>query len=54
MTIHDLRVGSILRDLNGYEHTVIRFEGLFIVTTYGAGENWLVESQLEYETLVQY
>lgn len=23
MTIHDLRVGSILRDLNGYEHTVL-------------------------------
>ena len=54
MTIHDLRVGSILRDLNGHEHTVIGFEGLFVVTTYGSGENWLVESQLKYETLVQY
>ena len=51
---NDLRVGSVLRDLNGSEHTVIRIEDVFIITTYGNGENWLVESHLEYETLVKY
>ena len=54
LTRNDLRVGSILKDLNGAEHTVIKFEGIFIVTTYGNGENWLVPSHLQYETLVQY
>lgn len=49
-----LRVGSVLRDLNGSEHTVIRIEDVFIITTYGNGENWLAESHLEYETLVKY
>lgn len=54
MTANNLRIGSVLRDLNGAEHTVIRFDGIFIVTTYGRGENWLVPSHLEYETLVKY
>ncbi len=54
MTRDDLRLGSVLKDLNGCEHVVIRFEGPFIVTSYGSGENWLVESHLKYETLVQY
>lgn len=50
----DLRIGSILMDLNDSEHTVIRFEGIFIVTTYGRGENWLVPSHLKWERLVKY
>ena len=50
----DLRVGSVLKDLNGAEHTVKRFEGIFIITTYGNGENWLVPSHLRYEELVKY
>ena len=50
----DLRIGSVLRDLNGFEHTVIRFEGIFIISTYGNGENWLVPSHLQYEELVKY
>ena len=49
----DLRIGSVMRDLNGNEHTVIRFEEGFIVSTYGKGENWLVPSHLQYETLVR-
>lgn len=54
MTANDLRIGSVLRDLNGAEHKVIRFDGIFIITTYGRGENWLVPSHLEHETLVKY
>jgi len=54
MAQKDLRIGSILKDLNGEEHTVIRFEGIFTVTSYGKGENWLVDSQLKHETLVKY
>lgn len=54
MTANDLRIGSILKDLNGYEHKVIRFDGIFIITTYGKGENWLVPSHLKYEKLVKY
>ena len=54
MTQKDLRVGSVLRDLAGQEHTVIRFEGIFTVTTYGNGECWLVNSHLKHETLVKY
>lgn len=54
MTREALRIGSKLKDMNGQEHTVIRFEGPFIVTTYGSGENWLVESHLKHEILVQY
>ena len=50
----DLRIGSVLMDLNGEYHTVIRFEGVFIVTSYGAGENWLVPSHLASERLVKY
>ena len=50
----DLRVGSVLKDLNGTEHTVKRFEGIFIITTYGNGENWLVSSHLQCEELVRY
>lgn len=49
-----LRVGSVLRDLNGHEHTVIRFDGIFIISTYGEGENWLVPSHLKWEELVKY
>lgn len=54
LTKDDLRIGSVLRDLNGAEHTVIRFEDIFIVTTYGRGENWLVPSHLQYEELARY
>ena len=54
MTANDLRVGSVLRDLNGAEHTVIRFDGIFIITTSGRGENGLVPSHLKHETLVKY
>lgn len=54
MTQKDLRIGSILKDLNGEEHTVVRFEGIFTVTSYGKGENWLVDSHLKSETLVKY
>lgn len=51
----DVRVGSILRDLNGELHTVLRFEGgVFIVTTYGRGETYLVETHLRSEELVRY
>lgn len=50
----DLRIGSILEDLNGARHTVIRFEDIFTVSTYGNGENWLVPSHLKYEKLVKY
>lgn len=50
----DLRVGSVLKDINGEEHTVIRFEKGFVITTYGNGENWLVESHLKWETLAKY
>lgn len=54
ITQKDLRIGSILEDQNGERHTVIRFEGIFTVTTYGNGENWLVDSHLEHETLIKY
>ena len=54
LTRNDLRVGSVLKDLNGAEHTVKRFDGIFIITTYGNGENWLVPSHLKYEELVRY
>lgn len=54
MTQNDLRIGSVLEDLNGKKHTVIRFEGIFTVTTYGNGENWLVDSHLKHEKLIQY
>ena len=50
----DLRIGSILKDLNGAEHTVKRFDGIFIITSYGRGENWLVPGRLQYEELVRY
>lgn len=53
MKITDLKVGSILKDLNGAEHKVIRFEKGFVITTYGNGENWLLPSHLEYEELVR-
>ena len=33
LTRNDLRVGSVLKDLNGAEHTVKRFDGIFIITT---------------------
>lgn len=54
LTRNNLRVGSVLKDLNGAEHMVKRFEGIFIITTYGRGENWLVPSHLKYEELVKY
>ena len=54
MTQKDLRIGSILEDLNGNQHKVIRFEGIFTVSTYGRGENWLVDSHLKSEKLVKY
>ena len=54
MTREDLKIGSILEDLNGNKHTVIRFDGIFIITTYGNGENWLVNEHLKYEKLVKY
>lgn len=55
MTQKDLRIGSVLEDLNGSKHTVIRFEGIFTVTTYsGKGEVWLVDSHLKHEKLVKY
>ncbi len=54
MTQKDLRVGSVLEDLNGCQHTVIRFDGLFTITTYGKGENWLVDSHLKTEKLVKF
>ena len=54
LTRNDLRVVSVLKDLNGAEHRVKRFEGIFIITTYGNGENWLVPSHLCYEELVKF
>ena len=54
LTRNDLRIGSVLKDINGAEHTVNRFDGIFIITTYGNGENWLVPSHLRYEKLVKY
>lgn len=54
MTKNDLRIGSVLEDMNGKQHKVIRFDGIFIVTTYGRGENWLVESHLKNEKLIEY
>jgi hypothetical protein len=54
MTQKDLRIGSVLEDMNGEKHTVIRFDGIFTVTTYGNGENWLVDSHLKYEKLIKY
>ena len=54
LTHKDLRIGSVLEDLNGNQHTVIRFDGIFTVTAYGRGENWLVDSHLKYEKLVSY
>lgn len=53
VTRKNLRVGSVLEDMNGERHTVIRL-GDFIVTTYGNGENWLVDSHLKYESLIKY
>lgn len=50
----NLREGSILEDLNGNKLTVIRFQDIFIVTTYGNGENWLVPSHLKYKKLIKY
>lgn len=54
MTRNDLRIGTVLKDLNGNLHTVIRFDGIFIITTYGKGENWMVPSHLKYEQIVKY
>lgn len=54
VTRKNLRVGSVLEDVNGERHTVIRFEGIFTVTTYGNGENWLVDSNLKDEKLIKY
>lgn len=54
MKREDLRIGSVLEDLNGARHTVIRFDGIFTITTYGNGENWLVDSHLKYDKLVLY
>lgn len=54
MTQKDLRIGSILEDLNGERHIVIRFDGSFTITTYGNGENWLVDSHLAWEKLIKY
>ena len=54
MTQKDLRIGSILEDLNGQRHTVIRFDSIFTVTTYGKGENWLVDSHLKHEKLIKF
>lgn len=54
MTKNDLRIGSVLEDMNGEQHEVLRFDGIFIVTTYGRGENWLVESHLKNEKLIKY
>ena len=54
VTRKNLRVGSVLEDLNGERHTVIRLDDYFIVTTYGKGENWLVDSHLKYESLIKY
>ena len=54
VTRKNLRVGSVLEDLNGERHTVIRLDDYFIVTTYGKGEIWLVDSHLKYESLIKY
>ena len=54
VTRKNLRVGSVLEDMNGERHTVIRFDGIFTVTTYGNGENWLVDSHLKDEKLIKY
>lgn len=57
ITQKDLRVGSVLEDVNGYRHTVKRFNGIFTITKYnedGCGELWLVDSHLQYEKLIQY
>lgn len=54
LTPKDIRIGSVLEDMNGNQHTVIRFQDIFIITTYGKGENWLVPSHLKWEKLVKY
>lgn len=54
MSQKDLRIGSVLEDLNGHQHVVIRFEGIFTVTTYVRGENWLVDTHLRQEKLIKY
>lgn len=54
ITRKDLRIGSIIEDLNGKHLTVIRFEGIFTVATYGRGEDWLVDSHLAGYKLVKY
>lgn len=52
--IKKLRVGSVLKDINGNKHTVIRIEGMWIITTYGRGENWLLPSHLKWERVIKY
>ena len=47
VTRKNLRVGSVLEDLNGERHTVIRLDDYFIVTTYGKGEMRLDEMKWE-------
>jgi hypothetical protein len=54
MTKDNLRVGSILRDLNGNLLTVIKLQGDWTIATYGRGEVWLVDSHLEHYELVEY
>lgn len=54
MTQKDLRIGSVLEDMNGCRHTVIRFDGIFTVTTYGRGENWMVDEHLKWQKLIKY
>ena len=50
----DLRIGSLLEDMNGERHTVIGFYKIFVITTYGKGENWLLPFNLATERLIKY
>lgn len=57
MTKKDIRIGSVLRDLNGEDLTVVKFDGAWTIAKYdvnGAGEIWLVDSHLEGYELVTY
>lgn len=54
MTKNDLRIGSIIKDLNEKDLTVIRFESIFTIATYGKGEVWLVDSHLKHYEIVKY
>ena len=54
MTQKDLRVGSKFTDINGVAHVVVRFEGIFTITSEGKGEIWWVDSHMNHCKLIEY